>query len=68
MVAEIVPSPARDFLSQAMGSLHAPAGAVMLTASAVDAMLKHKGFKEGSLNSRIDAAAQAHLLTSEMAA
>jgi hypothetical protein len=40
----------------------------MLTASAVDAMLKSKGYKEGSLNTRIDAAAAAHLITSEMAA
>lgn len=67
-VAETVPPRARDFLSQAMESLHAPAGAAMLTASAVDAMLKDKGFKEGSLNSRIDAAAKVHLITAEMAA
>lgn len=40
----------------------------MLTASAVDAMLKDKGFKDSSLNSRIDAAAKAHLITDEMAA
>lgn len=68
MVAETVLARARGFLSQAMASLHAPSGAVMLTASAVDAMLKDKGFKEGSLNSRIDAAAKAHLITEEMAA
>ena len=40
----------------------------MLTASAVDAMLKDKGFKDGSLNARIDVAAKAHLITNEMAA
>jgi hypothetical protein len=40
----------------------------MLTASAVDAMLKEKGYKEGSLNNRIDAAAKNHLITEEMAA
>jgi hypothetical protein len=67
-VADIVPVRAREFLSQAIASLHAPAGAVMLTASAVDAMLKDKGYKEGSLNSRIDAAAKDHLITAEMAA
>ncbi len=67
-VAEDVPLRAREFLSQAIASLHAPAGAVMLTASAVDAMLKDKGYKEGNLNSRIDAAAKAHLITAEMAA
>ena len=39
----------------------------MLAASAVDAMLKAKGLKEGSLYSRIDTAAKDHLITSEMA-
>ncbi|MFZ5524489.1 MAG: DUF4145 domain-containing protein [Pseudomonadota bacterium] len=67
-VAEEVPARAREFLSQAIASLYAPAGAVMLTASAVDAMLKDKGHKDGSLNSRIGAAAKAHLITAEMAA
>jgi hypothetical protein len=67
-VGEAVPTRAREFLSQAIASIHAPSGAVMLTASAVDAMLKDKGFKEGSLYSRIDTAAKAHLITSEMAA
>lgn len=66
-VSEAIPQRAREFLSQAIASIHAPAGAVMLTASAVDAMLKDKGLKEGSLNSRIDAAAGAHLITQEMA-
>lgn len=68
VVADEVPARAREFLSQAISSLHAPAGAVMLTASAVDAMLKDKGQKEGSLNARIEAAAKAHLITAEMAA
>lgn len=67
-VADVVPARARDFLSQAIASIHAPAGAVMLTASAVDAMLKDKGFKDGTLNSRIDTAAASHLITREMAA
>ncbi len=40
----------------------------MLTASAVDAMLKDKGLNVGNLNSRIDAAAKNHLITPEMAA
>jgi len=66
-ISETIPIRAREFLDQALASLHAPAGAVMLTASAVDAMLKDKGLKEGSLNSRIDAAANAHLITKEMA-
>lgn len=39
----------------------------MLSASAVDAMLKEKGYKEGSLYGRIDKAADDHLITKEMA-
>jgi hypothetical protein len=67
-VSDAVPARARDFLTQAIASIHAPAGAVMLTASAVDAMLKDKGYADGHLNPRIDAAAKDHLITNEMAA
>ena len=67
-VSETIPTRAREFLSQAIASLHAPSGAVMLTASAVDAMLKERGLKSGSLNARIDEAAAGHLITPEMAA
>lgn len=63
-----LPPRARDFLNQALASIHAPAGAVMLTASAIDAMLKDKNLKEGSLSARIDQAAKTHLITPEMAA
>lgn len=62
-VDESVPDRAREFLEQAIASLHAPAGAVMLTASAVDAMLKDKGYKDGSLYARIDAAAKDNIIT-----
>jgi uncharacterized protein DUF4145 len=61
-----VPEKARRFLEQANESLHAPAGAVMLAASAVDAMLKAKEYKTGSLNARIEKAAKDHLITDEM--
>lgn len=67
MVDSTLPERARLFLQQAIDSLHAPSGAVMLTGSAVDAMLKAKGKKDGSLYSRIDAAAAEHLITAEMA-
>ena len=40
----------------------------MLAASAVDAMLKNKGYKDGSLYARIDDAAAKHLITPDMAA
>ncbi|TAL74802.1 MAG: DUF4145 domain-containing protein [Rhodanobacter sp.] len=66
-VDESVPDTPKQYLTQAMNSRHAPAGAVMLAASAVDAMLKAKGYSDGSLYSRIDGAAANHLITSEMA-
>lgn len=62
-----IPEKPRAFLEQAMASIHAPAGAVMLAASSVDAMLKEKGYVEGSLYFRIDKAATDHLITSAMA-
>ena len=67
-VSDTVPERAREFLIQALGSLHAPAGAVMLAASSVDAMLKEKGLTTGNLYSSIDEAAKNHLITDEMAA
>lgn len=65
-VAEAVPPPARNYLAQALDSLHAPAGAVMLSASGVDAMLKAKGLTEGRLYDRIDEAVVKGLITKEM--
>jgi hypothetical protein len=66
-VHDSIPERARTFLEQAIASIHAPAGAVMLTASAVDSMLKEKGLKTGSLYKRIDQASAEHLITAEMA-
>lgn len=68
VVPEELPERAKSYLSQAISSLHAPVGAVITAASAVDAMLKSKGYREGSLYSRIDAAAAAHVITQDMAA
>lgn len=67
-VADEIPDRAREFLNQSIASIHAPAGAVMLAASAVDAMLKAKNYKTGNLNSRINKAAEDHVITQEMAA
>jgi len=66
-IDESLPPKARVYLSQALNSLHAPAGAAMLAGSAVDAMLKEKGYREGSLYNRIDKAAQDRLITEDMA-
>jgi Domain of unknown function (DUF4145) len=62
-----IPERARNFLDQAISSVNAPAGAVMLAASSVDAMLKAKNYTTGSLYSRIEKAAEDHLITTEMA-
>ncbi len=39
----------KEYLSQALSSLHAPSGAVMLASSAIEAMLKDKGYKDKNL-------------------
>lgn len=62
-----VPDRARTYLQQAQESIHAPAGSIMLSASAVDAMLKAKGYKDGSLYDRINKAAENHIVTQDMA-
>src|SRR5437867_5672115 len=67
MVADQVPDRPRAFLQQAQDSLPQPAGSLMLSASAVDSMLKLKGLKQGTLNTRIDKAAEAHIITADMA-
>jgi hypothetical protein len=61
-----IPERAKAYLDQAIDSLHAPAGSMMLAASSVDAMLKEKGYKAGSLYSRINKSAEDHLITKEM--
>ena len=62
-----LPEKAKSFLHQAVESLHAPSGAIMLAASAIDAMLKEKGYKKGKLYPRINKASEDHLITKEMA-
>jgi hypothetical protein len=62
-----IPDRSRAFLEQAVNSMSSPAGAVMLAASSVDAMLKVKGLTSGSLYARIEQAAKNHLITQEMA-
>ncbi len=65
-IDEAVPGKANEFLNQATESKHSPAGAVMLAASAVDAMLKEKNYKKGSLFDRIDKAVEDHLITEDI--
>ena len=61
-----IPDKPREFLRQAQSSLNAPSGAIMLSASAIDAILKEKGYIDGSLYERIEKAATDHLITKEM--
>jgi hypothetical protein len=67
-VAEELPEMARKFFQQALESRHAPDGALMLAASAIDAMLKSIGYTDGSLYSRIDKAKDDGAITDSMAA
>lgn len=64
--ASELPDAARRFLQQAYESLHAPDAAAVMAGSAVDAMLKEKGYEDGSLYSRIDHAVRDNLLTEGM--
>ncbi|MBE1527413.1 hypothetical protein GGC65_001869 [Sphingopyxis sp. OAS728] len=64
--SEQLPEKPKKFFQQALESRHAPDGALMLAASAIDSMLKDKGYKDGSLFSRIELASNDGLLTKEM--
>ncbi|WP_243264653.1 DUF4145 domain-containing protein [Sulfitobacter sp. DSM 110093] len=66
-IEDELPERAKQYLSQASKSLHAPDGAMMLAGAAIDAMLKHKNLEEGSVYSRIKDAVQAGILTQDMA-
>jgi len=63
-----IPERPRAYLQQAVDTLHAPSASVMVSASAVDAMLKAKGLTKGTLNARIVEAQKQHLITADMAA
>ena len=67
VIDESIPEKPRELLRQAQNTLHAPAGSIMLSASAIDAMLKEKGCTVGSLYDRIDKAAADGLITADMA-
>ena len=67
MLDDSIPPPAYEYLSQAIETLHAPSGSIMLSASSIDAMLKLKNYIDGNLYSRINKAASDNLITQEMA-
>jgi hypothetical protein len=54
-------------LQQAYETLHSPDAAAVMAGSAVDAMLKPRGYYvDGSLYARVDKAVADHVLTKEM--
>jgi hypothetical protein len=61
-----IPEPARRYLRQAFDTLNAPDAAAVMAGSAVDAMLKHLGLTEGSVNDRIKQAVEKNILTNAM--
>jgi hypothetical protein len=65
--AETIPTRPREYLRQARDLLTQPASSVTLAGSAVDAMLKEKGLKEGRLYERIHDAVTQHLISEDMA-
>ncbi len=67
IVNDSIPDPAKRYLKQAIETQHSPDGSIMLSASSVDAMLKVKNYKEGTLYNRINKAVEDHLITEEMA-
>jgi hypothetical protein len=62
-----IPPKAARFLIQARETLSSPDASVVMSASAVDAMVKERGYVQGSLYSGIEAAEKAGLLTQHMA-
>ena len=64
-VDESIPGKAKKYLEQALDSLHAPAGAIMLASGAIDVMLTGK--KEGILQDRIRQSVQDGKIPEEMA-
>lgn len=65
-VDESLPAEARRYLRQAIETVFAPDASVVMSASAVDAMLKERGYMSGSLYQRIDSAVTDHVLTESM--
>tara|TARA_R110002020_G_scaffold253836_2_gene467453 strand:- start:23 stop:520 length:498 start_codon:yes stop_codon:yes gene_type:complete len=61
-----LPEDARRYLKQAIDTVFAPDASIVMSAAAIDAMLKEKGYEEGSLYSRIDQAVKDHVLTESM--
>jgi hypothetical protein len=62
-----IPERPREYLKQASDGIGQPMASIVMSAGAVDAMLKDKGLVTGSLYQRIDEAVNTHLITADMA-
>jgi len=65
---DAIPDNARHYLQQANETLGSPDASVVMSASAIDAMLKYKGLSKGSLHQRIQDGVKNGMLTNDMAA
>jgi hypothetical protein len=68
VISSDIPRAAARYLTQARETLASPAASVMMSAAAVDAMLKERGYKDGNLYGRIQKAETEGVLTKDMAA
>src|SRR6056297_2202407 len=64
--SEEIPDRPNSYLAQAQATLDSPDASVVMSASAIDAMLKYKGLTDGSLFKRIDQAVDKGFLTKDM--
>jgi Domain of unknown function (DUF4145) len=62
-----LPPRVAHFLGQAQESVASPSASIVMSAAAIDAMLKDKGLKEGSLHARINEAAKKGIITNDLA-
>jgi Domain of unknown function (DUF4145) len=67
MPHEAIPERAREYLRQAQETYVQPAASIVMSASAIDSMLKAKGYKKGTIYERIDQAAADHIIAGDMA-
>jgi hypothetical protein len=67
-VSADVPAQPSRYLMQARETLSSPSASIVMSASAVDAMLKARGYTAGTLHSRIEKAEKEGVLTKDMAA
>ncbi|MFZ5963299.1 DUF4145 domain-containing protein [Thalassococcus sp. BH17M4-6] len=61
-----LPEEAKRYLKQARQTLSSPDASILMSSSAIDAMLKARGLSEGTLFQRIEAAVIDGLITKEM--